>query len=86
MKKALLFLASLMFVTAPAFSADDSVKDAPKKMTAAERKAEKEALIQQYDENGDGKLDAAEKAKMKEDLKKKKEEEKASKKKSRKDD
>lgn len=58
-------------------------EDAPKRMTSAEKKA---ALLEKYDTNKDGKLDAEEKAKMKEDLKKQKEEERARKHASRKSD
>lgn len=67
MKKYLIIAAATM-VAMPAMAAED----APKRMTSAEKKA---ALLEKYDTNKDGKLDAAEKTKMKEELKKQKEEE-----------
>lgn len=67
MKKYLIIAAAAM-VAMPAMAAED----APKRMTSAEKKA---ALLEKYDTNKDGKLDAAEKTKMKEELKKQKEEE-----------
>lgn len=67
MKKYLIIAAAAM-VAIPAMAAED----APKRMTSAEKKA---ALLEKYDTNKDGKLDAAEKTKMKEELKKQKEEE-----------
>lgn len=74
----------LLIVLAAAFVMPSMAdEDAPKKMTSAEKKA---ALLEKYDTNKDGKLDAEEKAKMKEDLKKQKEEERAKKHASRKSD
>lgn len=67
MKKYLIIAAAAM-VAMPAMAAED----APKRMTSAEKKA---AMLEKYDTNKDGKLDAAEKTKMKEELKKQKEEE-----------
>lgn len=67
MKKYLIIAAAAM-VAIPAMAAED----VPKRMTSAEKKA---ALLEKYDTNKDGKLDAAEKTKMKEELKKQKEEE-----------
>ena len=72
MKKYLFIAAAAMFAL-PSMAAED----APKKMTSAETKA---AMLEKYDTNKDGKLDAEEKAKMKEDLKKQKEEEREAKK------
>ena len=84
MKKYLFIAAAAMFAL-PSMAAED----APKKMTSAEKKA---AMLEKYDTNKDGycenltqkakdgKLDAEEKAKMKEDLKKQKEEEREAKK------
>lgn len=74
----------LLIILAAAFVMPSMAdEDAPKKMTSAEKKA---ALLEKYDTNKDGKLDAEEKAKMKEDLKKQKEEERAKKHASRKSD
>lgn len=67
MKKYLIIAVAAM-VAMPAMAAED----APKRMTSAEKKA---AMLEKYDTNKDGKLDAAEKTKMKEELKKQKEEE-----------
>ena len=67
MKKYLIIAAAAM-VAMPAMAAED----APKRMTSAEKKA---AMLEKYDTNKDGKLDAAEKTKMKEELKKQTEEE-----------
>ncbi len=69
MKKYVFLLLAAAFC-APAFCADDNAEK-PKKMTAAEKKA---AALEKYDENKDGRLDQAEKNKMKEDIKKEKEE------------
>lgn len=66
--KKYLIIAAAAVVAIPAMAAED----APKRMTSAEKKA---ALLEKYDTNKDGKLDAAEKTKMKEELKKQKEEE-----------
>ncbi len=71
MKKYLFIAAAAMFAL-PSMAAED----APKKMTSAAKKA---AMLEKYDTNKDGKLDAEEKAKMKEDLKKQKEEEREAK-------
>lgn len=74
----------LLIVLAAAFAMPSmAAEDAPKKMTAAEKKA---ALLEKYDTDKNGKLDSEEKAKMKEDLKKEKEEERAKKHGSRKSD
>lgn len=74
----------LLIVLAAAFAMPSMAEEgAPKRMTSAEKKA---ALLEKYDTNKDGKLDAEEKAKMKEDLKKQKEEERARKHASRKSD
>lgn len=74
----------LLIVLAAAFTLPSMAEeDAPKRMTSAEKKA---ALLEKYDANKDGKLDSAEKAKMKEELKKQKEEERARKHASRKAD
>lgn len=65
----------LLVVLATAFVMPSmAAEDAPKRLTAAEKKA---ALLEKYDADHNGKLDSEEKAKMKEDLKKQKEEERA---------
>ncbi len=65
--KKYIFMLLAAALCAPAFSADPPAK----KQTPAEKKA---ALLEKYDVNKNGRLDADEKAKMKEELKKEKEE------------